>query len=66
MERVEGGKDEQSYAKYAKDVKQGSPELLDRFEQIIFSGIVNGEGAIPSTFDGLDQIGNIIEKFKAR
>lgn len=56
----------QSYAKYAKDVKQGNPELLDRFEQIVFSGIVNGEGAILSTFDGLEQIGNIIEKFKAR
>lgn len=56
----------QSYVGYAKDVKQGSPELLEKFEQIVFSGIVNSEGAIPSTFDGIEQIANIIEKLKSK
>lgn len=54
----------QDYAVYAKEVKGDSPQLLDRFDQVIFSGIVNDEGAIPSTFDGFDQLANLIEKIK--
>lgn len=56
----------QDYARYAKEVRQDSPQLLERFDQIVFSGIVNSEGAIPSTFDGLEQIANLIDKFKSR
>lgn len=54
----------QDYAVYAKEVSKDTPQLLDRFDQIVFSGIVNDEGAIPSTFDGLDQIANLIAKIK--
>ena len=54
----------QSYANYAKDIRVGNPALLERFETLVFSGIVTNEDNIPSSFDGLDQISKIIEKFK--
>lgn len=50
----------QDYAVYAKEVSKDNPQLLDRFDQIVFSGIVNDEGAIPSTFDGVDQLAKLI------
>ena len=56
----------QDYADYAKNIREDSPDLLNRFDQLIFSGIVNDEGAIPSTFDGLEHIGLLIEKLKAK
>jgi len=54
----------QDYAVYAKEVSKDNPQLLDRFDQIVFSGIVNDEGAIPSTFDGLEHLANVISKIK--
>lgn len=39
---------------------------LDRFEQVIFSGLVSGENDLPSTFDGLDGLAKIIEKVKGK
>ncbi len=53
----------QSYAEYAKDTK-GPSGLLERFEQIVFSGIVNNESAIPSSFDGLEQVAGLIDRLK--
>jgi hypothetical protein len=54
----------QSYADYAKSAREGSTGLLDKFEQIVFSGIVNDESAIPSTFDGLEQLAGLVEKMR--
>lgn len=54
----------QSYAEYAKNARDGSPGLLERFEQVVFSGIVTDESSIPSTFDGFDQIANLFDKLK--
>lgn len=54
----------QGYAEYASEVRKKDAQLLDRFDQLIFSGIVASEGAIPSTFDGFDQLANLIAKFK--
>lgn len=56
----------QDYADYAKEVRKDSPLLLERFDQLVFSGIVSSEGAIPSTFDGIEQIANLIEKIKTK
>lgn len=54
----------QDYADYAKVVTKDSPQLLDRFDQLIFSGIVNSEAAIPSTFDGLDKLAEFVGKIR--
>lgn len=56
----------QDYARYAKEVRDGSPELLERFDQIIFSGSVNNDGSIPSTFDGLEQLAGLIDKVRGK
>ncbi|UOF22005.1 hypothetical protein [Pseudomonas syringae] len=56
----------QDYADYAKEVRRDSPQLLERFDQLVFSGIVSNEGAIPSTFDGVEQIANLIDKIKPK
>lgn len=54
----------QSYADYAVKIKGTNPALLEKFESLVFSGIVANEDNIPSTFDGFEQISKIIEKFK--
>ena len=55
----------QSYADYAQDINQKSPGTLERFEQIIFSGISADPDKI-STYDGVDQLANIIKAFKGK
>lgn len=56
----------QSYAEYSKDAREVSPGLLERFEQVVFSGIVNDESSIPSTFDGLDKLAELVGKIKSK
>ncbi|MFF7860760.1 hypothetical protein [Pseudomonas monteilii] len=56
----------QDYAEYAKGIRNESPELLNKFDQLIFSGIVNNESSIPSTFDGLEHLAALIDKFKPK
>ncbi|MCW7551636.1 hypothetical protein NX722_03040 [Endozoicomonas gorgoniicola] len=46
----------QSYADYAKDIREKSSTSLEKFESIIFSGILTTDENLPSTFDGLEQI----------
>ncbi|WP_336346561.1 hypothetical protein [Pseudomonas monsensis] len=54
----------QSYAEYSRSAPDGSKGLLERFEQVVFSGIVNDESAIPSTFDGLDKLAELVGKIR--
>lgn len=54
----------QSYAEYSRSAPEGSKGLLERFEQVVFSGIVNDESAIPSTFDGLDKLAELVGKIR--
>jgi hypothetical protein len=54
----------QSYAEYAVKIKGDNPALLEKFETLVFSGIVTNEDNIPSTFDGLEQMMKLYEKVK--
>ncbi|MEZ9257140.1 hypothetical protein AB4125_06025 [Vibrio splendidus] len=54
----------QGYADYAKGIKEKDADLLDRFENLIFSGILSDSEKLPSTFDGLEQLGNMIKNIK--
>lgn len=54
----------QGYAEYASEVRKKDSQLLDRFDQLIFSGIVTTEAAIPSTFDGFEQLTSLVAKIK--
>lgn len=55
-----------SYVEFASDARKSDKELLTKFEQVIFSGIVSDESVIPSTFDGLEQVAKIVDGFKSR
>ena len=54
----------QSYATYAKEMKESDKTSLEKFENLIFSGLITNEENLPSTFDGLEQIGKIIQSIK--
>ncbi|MBR7629751.1 hypothetical protein KAT72_12115 [Aeromonas popoffii] len=55
----------QSYSGYASEIKSKDADALERFERVIFSGIVTEDGNLPSTFDGIEQISKLINSFKA-
>jgi len=55
----------QSYTNYAKEMKQSDNTSLEKFENLIFSGLISKEDNLPSTFDGLEQIGKIIQSLKS-
>ncbi|WP_176672052.1 hypothetical protein [Mannheimia varigena] len=58
----------QNYAKYAKEIRtledNKEVNILDKFENIIFSNILSNSDKVPSTFDGLEQLSNFIKEFK--
>lgn len=55
----------QSYSSYASEIKSKDADALERFEKVIFSGIVTEDGNLPSTFDGVEQISKLINSVKA-
>ena len=55
----------QSYTTYAKEMRTADNSSLEKFENLIFSGIIANEEKLPSTFDGLDQLGKIIQSLKS-
>ena len=55
----------QSYSTYAKEMKTTDSSSLEKFENLIFSGIIANEENLPSTFDGLEQLGKIIQSLKS-
>lgn len=52
------------YSEFAGNSKEAAAGTFERFEQVIFSGIVGGDSEIPSTFDGLDQVVKVLEKVR--
>jgi ABC-type multidrug transport system fused ATPase/permease subunit len=54
----------QSYADYSKEIKEKDKDVLTKFENIIFSGLVSDESKMPSTFDGLEQLSAFIKSLK--
>lgn len=54
----------QNYAEYAEPLKAKDKEALAKFENIIFSGIVTNDDKLPSTFDGAEQLVNLIKSVK--
>ena len=55
----------QSYADYAKEIKEKDGASLDKFENLIFSSIVSTSEQVPSTFDGLEHITNLLKSAKS-
>lgn len=54
----------QSYSEYANEMKAKNEGALSKFEEIIFSNIMPTQEQMPSTFDGVEQIANLIGSIK--
>jgi hypothetical protein len=54
----------QSYAEYSVKVKKDDPNALAKFEAVVFSSLVPESEGIPSTFDGVEQITNLIKSMR--
>lgn len=54
----------QSYANYSAEIKKQDPTALEKFESLIFSGVVSDPEKVPSTFDGLDQISTLLKNIR--
>ncbi|MCK8086871.1 hypothetical protein [Vibrio sp. 1CM8B] len=54
----------QSYAEYASELKSKDSTSLEKFESLIFSGILSDSEKLPSTFDGIDQISALLKNLK--
>lgn len=56
----------QNYADTSKDLKDKNKEGFEKFESLIFSSIVSSDEKIPSTFDGMDQLTNLLKAFQGK
>lgn len=60
----------QSYIDYAKEIKDKEKEhggnSLEKFENLIFSNILSSPDKVPSTFDGVEQLANMINSLKGK
>jgi hypothetical protein len=54
----------ESYADYVSKLREKDSSALNKFEALIFSGLVTEESGIPSTFDGAEQIASIIRSLR--
>ncbi|MGB8667744.1 MAG: hypothetical protein WCD24_23825 [Serratia inhibens] len=54
----------QNYAQYSSKIKKDDTSALEKFEAIIFSNIVMTDDKIPSTFDGIESVANLIKSVK--
>jgi hypothetical protein len=54
----------QSYSEYSTKIKKADASALDKFENIIFSGISSNNDTLPSTFDGVESLANLISSIR--
>ncbi|WP_157609032.1 hypothetical protein [Variovorax sp. Root411] len=54
----------ESFAEYASKARDKGSTALSKFESLIFSSLVTDEAGIPSTFDGAEQIANLIRSVR--
>ncbi|EPM4748538.1 hypothetical protein ACTJ2M_000294 [Vibrio parahaemolyticus] len=54
----------QKYAEYSASIKENDATALEKFENLIFSGILSDSENLPSTFDGINQIGSLVKTMK--
>lgn len=55
----------ESYSEKSKELHASTPKLLEKFENLIFSGLTTESANVPTTFDGIEQISNLIKTLKS-
>ena len=56
----------QSYVKYSSKIQEKDKATLEKFEKLIFSGILSNPENIPSTFDGMEQISKLLKESRGK
>ncbi len=56
----------ENYADYSVEIKAKNPNALEKFENLIFSGILSNPEKLPSTFEGWEQISEIMKNIKGK
>ena len=54
----------EDYAEYSAKITKNNISALTKFETIVFSNLVSDGESIPTTFDGLDHLANLIKSVK--
>jgi hypothetical protein len=55
----------ESYSSYSEKIKKQNPTALDKFESLVFSGLLASEEQLPSTFDGTEQLAKLFKSMKS-
>lgn len=55
----------QSYSEYSVKIKKQDASALEKFENLIFSGLTSDSEALPSTFDGVEQIAKLVNSIRS-
>ena len=55
----------QSYSEYSTKIKKQDAGALEKLESLIFSGITSDSEALPSTFDGVEQIAKLVNSIRS-
>ncbi len=56
----------QSYVAYSSEIKTKDAKALEKFENLIFSGILSNPEKLPSTFDGIEQISEFMKNIRGQ
>lgn len=52
-----------NYAKQSPEMKEGNSDAMNKFENLIFSPILGNDSPMPSTYEGMDKLGEILKAF---
>lgn len=55
----------ESYSTYSEKIKVKNSTALDKFESLVFSGLLASEEKLPSTFDGTEQLAKLFKTMKS-
>jgi hypothetical protein len=53
----------ETYVNFRKENKEADSSF-EKFESLVFSGLAPNDSQVPSTFDGLEQLGKVIKDLK--
>ncbi|MFQ0976134.1 hypothetical protein JHL08_09395 [Vibrio campbellii] len=56
----------QKYAEYSTTIKKNDPVALEKFESLIFSGILSNSDKLPTTFDGMEQLSALLKNIRTK
>lgn len=56
----------ESYTKHMVEMKKDAPDVLQKFESLIFSGLMTDGEKIPSVLDGTEQLANLIRSIQGK